>query len=134
VIDGPDGQIPTSRLVCLGESEARADELLASVSTAEERTERDEAIEFVRAELEDGPRNARDVKTAARDADIKDATLRRAKAQLGVSSVRVGGAAGAGHWEWSLRCSPPREHLSQEQGEHLRKTQLHSGIAGSQSR
>jgi AAA domain len=124
VIDGPDGQIPTSRLVCLGESEARADELLASVSTAEERTERDEAIEFLRAELEDGPRNARDVKTAARDAGISDATLRRAKAQLGISSGRVGGAADAGHWEWSLRCSPLREHLSQEQGEHLRENPI----------
>jgi hypothetical protein len=124
VIDGSEGPIETSRLVCLGESEARADELLAAVSTSEERTERDEATEFLRAELEGGPRSAKDVKVAARDAGISDATLRRAKTQLGVSSERVGGAAGAGHWEWSLRCSPPREHVSGERGEHLNANPL----------
>jgi hypothetical protein len=107
LIDGPDGPIETSRLVCLGESEARADELLAAVTTGEERTERDEAIEFLRAELEDRPRAAKEVKSAAREAGISDATLRRAKAQLRVVSERVGGAGAAGNWEWSLRCSPP---------------------------
>lgn len=43
-VDGTDSEpIETSRLICLGESEARADELLAAVSTSEERSERDEA-------------------------------------------------------------------------------------------
>jgi hypothetical protein len=119
VIDGPGGPIDTSRLLCLGESEARADELLAAVTTGEERTERDEATEFLRAELEGGPRPAKEVKSAARDAGISDATLRRAKTQLRVVSERVGGAGADGHWEWSLRCSPPREHLKKHDGEHV---------------
>lgn len=124
VIDGPDGPIETSKLVCLGESEARADELLAAVATGEERLERCEAVDFLRAELEDGPRPAKDIKAAARDAGISEATLRRAKAEIGVDAERVGGVASQGHWEWRLRRSPPREHFSQSAGEHLRTNPL----------
>jgi hypothetical protein len=132
IIDGPDGPIETSRLVCLGESDARADELLAAVTTGEERLERGEAVEFLRAELEDGPRPAKDIKSAARDAGISEATLRRAKAEIGVDAERVGGVAGQGHWEWRLRCSPPREHLSDSEGEHLRENPLAERDSGGQ--
>jgi hypothetical protein len=108
VIDGPEEPIETSRLVCLGESDARADELLAAVTTSEERTERDEAVDFLRSELEDGPRPAKDIRAAAKEAGISDRTLDRAKSQLRVKAERVGesGHRGAGHWEWSL--TPPR--------------------------
>lgn len=134
VVDGTDSEpIETSRLICLGESEARADELLAAVSTSEERSERDEAVEFLRAELEAGSRQARDVKAAARDAGISDATLRRAKAQLGIDATRVGGVAGQGHWEWRLRCSPPPEHLSESETEHLRANPLSERDSGPQT-
>ena len=114
IIDGPDGPIETSKLVCLGESDARADELLAAVTTSEERTERDDAAEFLRVELEDGPRPARDVKASARDAGISERTLARAKSQLGVRSERVGESGrGGGHWEWSLRLPPPAGTLKE---------------------
>ena len=108
VIDGPDGSIETSRLVCLGESDAHADELLAAVASTEERMDRDAAVDFLRSELENGPRPVKEVRAAAKDAGISDRTLDRAKSQLRVKSERVGEhGRGGGHWEWSIKDANP---------------------------
>lgn len=97
-----DGQeISTACIRETGESDHGAHALLARPDH-EERTERDDALDFLRVELADGARPAKDVKREARDAGISDRTLARAKAELAVESQRVGGAGGAGHWEWSL--------------------------------
>jgi len=57
-----------------------------------------EAKEFLLDELRDGPMAAKQVKKNARDADIAERTLKRAKAELRVSSDRKGD----GSWVWSL--------------------------------
>jgi AAA domain len=96
-----DEQLVAPRLRITGTSATSATDLLAA-PTGEERTERDEAVDFLRVELAERPRPVKEVRKAARDAGIADRTLDRAKASLGIQAHRIGGVAGAGHWEWSL--------------------------------
>jgi len=63
------------------------------------RTERDDAAGWLGAHLADGPRPAREVEHEAREAGIALATLRRAKAAIGVRSRKP---AFGGPWEWIL--------------------------------
>ena len=72
------------------------------------RTERDDAADWLREFLADGPRPAADVEREAREAGFTFSTLRRAKAAIGVKSLKQ---AFGGHWEWALRpedAQPPR--------------------------
>lgn len=78
--------------------------------TGEERTERDEAVDFLRAELADGPRAVKELKRSATEVGIAWRTIERAKSAVGVETRRVGGAAERGHWEWLL--TPPSVYPS----------------------
>lgn len=99
VLEGGGGP-EAPRLRITGTSEVSAGDLL-SVPSGEERTERDEAADFLRAELEAGPQEANEILKAARKAGISETTLRRAKRSLGVESRRAG-FGGQGHFEWVL--------------------------------
>lgn len=63
------------------------------------RTERDDAADWLQAFLADGPRPAREVEHEAREAGYSLATLRRAKAAIGVLSRKPDFD---GPWEWCL--------------------------------
>ncbi|MBX3375170.1 MAG: AAA family ATPase [Phycisphaeraceae bacterium] len=63
------------------------------------RTERDDAAEWLRDFLADGPRQSKDVEQNAREAGYSIATLRRARAALGVKATKAGLD---GPWECSL--------------------------------
>lgn len=94
-------EVQTIRLVDEGEVEIAASDLLAA-PTGEERTERDEAVEFLEGELVDGPKPMREL---LKDAPCGERTLRKAKKALGV----VAGKDGLnGPWKWSLPegCNP----------------------------
>jgi hypothetical protein len=94
------------------------------------RTERDDAAEWLADLLAHGPRPARDVERDARDAGYSIATVRRAKAAIGVVSRKP---AFGGAWEWTLPApaqdaqppkmltedahTPPSEHLGEKQAE-----------------
>lgn len=108
-----------------------ADDALANVrDEGGGRTERDDAAEWLRDLLANGPRPARNVEGEARDAGYSIATVRRAKAAIGVVSRKP---AFGGPWEWTLPVcaqdahppkmvtedahSPPREHLREKQAE-----------------
>jgi hypothetical protein len=67
---------------------------------APQRTRKDrEAIEFVFGALRSGALPANTVAAMAREAGISLITLRRAKEELGVRSVKMGLRAG---WVWML--------------------------------
>ncbi len=68
----------------------------------DERSGRQEAVDFLRAELADGPRPAAEVQRSARDYGIAPRTLDRAKKELSIISRRQGGTGERGHWEWAL--------------------------------
>ena len=60
-----------------------------------------DAIEFLEFELGSGPRPAKEIESEAIAAGISESTLKRAKAKLGVESVRSTFGSG-GMWQWSL--------------------------------
>lgn len=86
-----------------------ARELLA---TAEAEPERDadmsateQAAEFLRDLLKDGPMPSKEVQSHAREAGFSMATIRRAKDEIGIKPRKVGGNFAPGQkqvWEWVL--------------------------------
>lgn len=90
-----------ARVVWLGESSHRADSLLASTAHGDEKTERDEAVEWLTNYLADegGVAKAGDViKAAARDG-IAKTTLTRARQRAGVTTEKAGFGGG---WLWRI--------------------------------
>lgn len=73
-----------------GESRHGADDLTAPAQP-EPRGPMEEAIAFLRAELTDGPRPTAEIDAAAKAAGHAERTMKRARAQLRVTSTRVGG-------------------------------------------
>ena len=81
-----------------GVSEATAGQLLRVPADEEEKSALTEAKEFLLSELGRFPVLANAVKRSAREADISERTLKRAKQALGVKSVKESD----GSWTWSL--------------------------------
>jgi putative DNA primase/helicase len=81
--------------------EGTAREVLAEAEERdEEQSPRDEAVEFLRSHLGNGPNPANEIHAAARKEGISSATLRRAKSELRIRSVRIGFGKGSfAQWE-----------------------------------
>jgi hypothetical protein len=95
-----DGQpeVSTSRLELLGESSHSGSALLAGVVSEEERSEFEEACEFLRAELGDGQRHlAVELYREAGELGMSDRKLRRARKKIGAKTEKTGFGRG---WEW----------------------------------
>jgi putative DNA primase/helicase len=90
-----------ARVVYEGTTETNARELLKEPAH-EERSAFSDAKEFLVAELEDGPMTAKQINRNAKETDVAERTLRRAKDALGVVSTKEAD----GSWTWSL---PPKE-------------------------
>jgi hypothetical protein len=98
-------------------------QLLQAGRDGEERSERSEAMDWLREVLGDGPRLAKELQAEAKTDGLSWATVRRAQKALGIKPSKDGFRAG---WSWSL---PPKMLKSdqdahpQEVGafEHLRK-------------
>jgi 5S rRNA maturation endonuclease (ribonuclease M5) len=97
----PDG---APRIRWLGTCEHSPASLLASPSAAEGDGRLDEAKHFLSVELEAGRVNAREIYKAAREAGISERTLKRAKADLRVESVK-GDFGGGWFWEAPKRAN-----------------------------
>jgi putative DNA primase/helicase len=93
----------TSGVVWLGEVEVSSRGLLAGAGDPEERTERDEAADFLRAALVDCAQPAAEVKKAAAREGITERTLHRARRELHVVVQRSGFP---GTTTWSLPVVP----------------------------
>lgn len=81
-----------------GESSLDAAALLSAPVDQEEKSVLDEAMEFLRDALVRGPVWSVQVKKDARNAEVSEATLRRAKTMLKVRSTKEAD----GSWSWSL--------------------------------
>jgi len=92
----------TARVEWIGVTDHDANSLAAGPISPHEKSVLDEAIEFLRSQLENGPMWAKQVYKEAHDAGVSDASLRRAKAVLRVRSQKVG----TDGWQWSL----PEKH------------------------
>jgi hypothetical protein len=99
-----------------GETPVSAAAALAARAGAEERTELDEAKDFLRVALVGDRRPARDVGSQARAAGISDRTLKRARAALkeaGELEVEREGFGAAGVWYLRLT-GAPKESYNEE--------------------
>lgn len=98
IVDTRGFPMTTSRCRWLGENAADAD-ALAEVEDAENRRAVDDAVEFLRVELSNGDKTAKEVKTAAAAAGLSWRTVERAKAKIG---IKVAKRHFQGAWMWCL--------------------------------
>ena len=89
---------PVSELIWEGTSDLTPDDL---AGMDREKSALDEAKEFLKEHLRDGPKLQVDVETAAEANCHAKRTLRRAKDDLGVIAFKETGVA-SGHWWWKL--------------------------------
>jgi hypothetical protein len=73
----------------LGTTFWTADQLLACAAGAPRAPQRDRASDFLHSFLADGPRTSREVWAAAREQDLSERTIERAKKELAIRSKRV---------------------------------------------
>jgi hypothetical protein len=92
-----DTTITTSGIAWLGEATDVQPEDLLARPTAEERTERQEATDWLRETLKSGPRPSREVFAEAKRLGFSERTVWRAKKALDVRASSRGRG-----WEWSL--------------------------------
>lgn len=91
--------VKEGRFLWGGESSLTAEQVLATPAGTEDKSEQDEAKEFLRDLLSEGPLPSSEVKKQAKEAGIAERTLWRAKTALGVKAVKGGFQEG---WNWSL--------------------------------
>lgn len=82
------GTVTTARVVWLGEELGLDPDSIVRVPDADERTERDDAADWIRRALADGPVPYREIERQAGEDGISRATLHRAKKALGVEITR----------------------------------------------
>jgi putative DNA primase/helicase len=92
-----------------GEVTTTADEALAAAAGRDgeqgsDKSSLGEAMNFLRELLSEGPASATEIQARANEAGIAKATLRRAKAKLGVNARHRGdgGTGGRGEWIWEM--------------------------------
>src|SRR5829696_388279 len=95
-----------ARIEWLGTSEYDANGLAADGNTPHERSELEDAKEFLREELSAGPMWAKQVFRDAEEAGVAKITLRRAKTQLKVKSEKIGVEG----WQWELPAKGDHDH------------------------
>ena len=98
------------RLEWKGATEHTAATLLAIPTDPAERSALEEAMDLLRHTLRGGPVDNKLVRKNAREADISEITLKRAKSALGVRSKKQ---EGDGSWAWALPQGDVRPPYSQ---------------------
>src|SRR5262249_4140873 len=105
-VSAPAGAAPT--LTWSGPTPLTADDLLAAHRAARGAGARDRAVRFLRTILKDGPRTSREAWLASRPERLSARTLRRAKRDLEISSVRVwAGGKRLSYWLLPQQELPP---------------------------
>jgi putative DNA primase/helicase len=105
VIDSDGSEIVTSRIMYESTPiTVSADQALAAlISHGENKSDKSDAIEFLRDQLKGGAMAAKDVKKEAYDAGISSKSLRSARGALGIKPRKAGMEGG---WVWELPKMP----------------------------
>jgi rubrerythrin len=115
-----------ARVHWIGDSTRTADSLLDT----DERTQRDQASEFLASILESGPMTAKDIQREAREAGFSARTLERAKADLRVRVKK----SGLGGWYWQLPELPPKTATEDRQHAPEKSPEIQEGRQDRQDR
>lgn len=115
-VQTPDGITSVGRIEWLGETAQDARDLLSGSESSDERTERDEAKDWLLAHLaaQGGTAPASDVLKAANRDGIAKTTLHRARRNAGVTTAKNGMTGG---WTWSRPDYVPREESTEDSQE-----------------
>ena len=105
-----DPEHDVARVTWEGTTAHKASDLLVTRDEDEHHGARDEAAEFLRDLLADGPVPAKEAMTRARQAGISTITLKRAKKTVGVRSEKRGRVGEPGQWSWVLDSTPEGDH------------------------
>lgn len=99
-----DGGIETTRVLWDGVIQGTAREILGEVEhdESEDGSEKEDAEQFLRGLLSDGPLPTKIIKADADGAGYSWATIRRAQKSAGIEAFRDGGPGANGHWKWRL--------------------------------
>jgi hypothetical protein len=84
-----------------GVSTLTAERILLAAPDVEGHAAKNDAVEFLRALLADGPKPAKEIQAEAKDSGISKSTLDRAKQSLGIKPFRSGGKDGV--WMWEIK-------------------------------
>jgi KaiC/GvpD/RAD55 family RecA-like ATPase len=90
-----------------------ADQALATAGAGTTTKALNEAVEFLKLELGEGPRTAKELKASAGEAGISWSTVRRAQEKLGIKPVKAGLNDG---WEWNLPKNAPEGDQPDSEG------------------
>jgi hypothetical protein len=104
----PDGE--SIRVLWRGESNHSAAALLAVPGSVESHSELEQAAEFLKSILEDGPLTASDTLRKTRAAGYAKRTVERAKKAVGVTARRDGFGQGS-TWVWELSSKNANDRL-----------------------
>jgi putative DNA primase/helicase len=127
-VEGDTGEpITTAAMDYVCESTASSHELLGAREDEEQRTDRDEATEFLVAELADGPKSAKAIKGAAKTLGITEWPLKAAKKKLRVASQKSNFGGG---WTWSL----PEGDAGASSSDHVRENASPSSPSASRAK
>jgi hypothetical protein len=121
--------IVDGRFLWTGHSPLTSEDILRSESSSEERSAVKEAEDYLRDRLSGGPAATKEVEADARQAGIAQATLRRARARLGVKSRKCGYKTG--QWELflsgaSIHPAPPQVEPKQLRDKPKALAEAHS--------
>jgi putative DNA primase/helicase len=113
LIHSEGSEIATSRIMYENTAiTINADQALAALSAhGENKSEKSEAIEFLKETLKAGPMAAKDVKKEAYDAGISSKSLRSAREALGIKPEKAGFEGG---WVWKLPKMPLQDEDARE--------------------
>ncbi len=101
------GTISTAKVVWLGEESGVDPNVIVRMPNDEERTERDEAADWLRDVLDDGPAKYQEIERMATAAGIARRTLHRARKLAGVVVERDESARGRpSTWRLPVSCQP----------------------------
>ncbi len=119
-------EIKDGQFFWTGESNLTAETMLSQLrnDTGEEKSEKQEAISFLKTVLADVEKSAKEVQAEAGQLGISPATLRRAKNALNIKSEKTGGNFGGNRqWFWKLEVAEdvqkPTEDAQERKDEHL---------------
>ena len=98
----PDGSLQIKETTTL-----TAGKILSSFQSDEDRQDLNDEIDFLRDELSEGPRPAKEIEAEARKVGISSMTLRRARGKLSIKPKKQGQPGKSGQrWDWGLPEGP----------------------------
>lgn len=115
-VDTDEGPAHVGRLRFTGESARSVSDILSDGDSREDRSARDEAVDFLRTYLSDGAKRSRDVLRAADEAQVSRMTLKRARKSLGVVTEELA-TRKDGRGEWWMRL--PGDEQVRGSGGHM---------------